>query len=104
MKLQASLLSLSWALSAVEAQPSNQCLNSKVNFSYDGALTDDRNRALICFGGLLGDCGLFEEYKQKLDAANFNMPGLSQQVDYALESLQDAHKNFDLFMIYGAGE
>ena len=100
MKIQAlAFFNLFLAASAAE-----ECLNLAVNFAFGGAQTDGSNRALSCLGGLLRRCDDVEANKEDLERAGLVVPGLVQQIDYAVESLTDEHKNKDIFMLYAGGE
>lgn len=82
----------------------NRCLNLEVNFAFGGALTNDKNRELECLGGILRSCSEVETNQGYLNEADLVLAGVVQQIDFAVESLKDEHKNKDLFMLLAGGE
>ncbi|CAB9511694.1 expressed unknown protein [Seminavis robusta] len=100
MKIVASILSL-----LVVSSSADDCLNVEVNFAFGGAMTGTTNRALECLGGLIADCNVLDQYKQNLDSVGLILPGVSQQVDFASQSLTDvqSNKKKDMFTLLAGG-
>jgi len=82
----------------------DKCLNLEVNFAFGGAQTGTTNRVLECLGGLLRSCEGVVAQRGYLEEAGLILPGVQQQVDFALQVLDDEHKNKDLFMLLAASE